>query len=179
MFELPSLRDSRFSRNAPRFPGTWYSKPSLCFQNHSLCPSQASWAWSPQALWTGLWASGSPFPCNLTCSRLCRCGPHPRRQGHGFFFFFFNEKFFKLCSALLFFKSFAHVISYNPIITPPFLRTPFLPLPTSLSLVVTTGLFCVSLSLLLFVLFTTPLHLRFHVEEIPYRICLSDLFCSA
>lgn len=105
MFELPSLRDSRFSRNAPRFPGTWYSKPSLCFRNHSLCPSQASWAWSPQALWTGLWASGSPSPCNLTCSRLCRCGPHLRRQGHGLFFFF-NEKFFKFCSALQFFQKF-------------------------------------------------------------------------
>ena len=128
--------NSRFSRSAPRFPGTWCSKPSLFFQNHSLCPSQVSWVWEPPGSlgWAlGLWASGSPFTCNLTFSHLCRCFYHPCRQVR--WFFFFNEKFFKFYSALQFFKSFAHVISYNPITTPPlfpypYLAPPRIPLPS-------------------------------------------------
>ena len=145
---------------------------TLFFGTTASVPARFPGSRSPQALWVGPWASGSPFTCNLTCSHLCRCGSHPCRQGRGFFF---NEKFFKFYSALQFFKSFAHVISYNPITTPPlfpypYLAPPRIPLPSGNHWFV----LCIfeSASFFFFV-FTSPLYLSFHVEETPYRICLS------
>ena len=135
MFELASLTVVS-PEVLPVFQERGVPSPRSFFRTTASVPDRFPGSGSPQALWVGLWASGPLGPHSRVIGPAPTCAAVVLTPaGRDVAFFFFNEKFFKFYSALQFFKSFAHVISYNPITTPPlfpypYLAPPRIPLPS-------------------------------------------------